>query len=105
MRTAAALAEAGKEACRSDSAGLDNRIYLCEHFCVNGHEFERLLRKLGRRNGVVVSFDSGHGKGSHGRLYYGGRFTTLKDRRKEIGPGLLKAMLDQLGVSKQDLES
>jgi len=40
----------------------------------------------------------------HGRLYYGDRFTTLKDRKKEIGPGLLKAMLDQLGLTKEDLE-
>jgi mRNA interferase HicA len=55
--------------------------------------------------GVLVSFDSGHGKGSHGRLYYGERFTTLKDRRKEIGPGLLKAMLDQLGLTRKDLEN
>jgi hypothetical protein len=31
-------------------------------------------------------------------------FTTLKDRKKEIGPGLLKAMLDQLGLTKEDLE-
>jgi hypothetical protein len=30
--------------------------------------------------------------------------TTLKDRRKEIGPGLLNAMLDQLGLTKDDLE-
>ena len=52
-----------------------------------------------------VSFDAGHGKGSHGRLYYGSRFTTLKDRLKEIGPGLLKAMLDQLGLTKKDLEN
>ena len=52
----------------------------------------------------AVSFDSGHGKGSHGRLYYGNRFTTLKDRRKEIGPGLLNAMLGQLGLTKADLE-
>jgi hypothetical protein len=64
---------------------------------MKGHEFERKIRQFGRRYGVRVSFDSGHGKGSHGRLYYGDRFTTLKDRRKEIGPGLLKAMLDQLG--------
>jgi hypothetical protein len=70
-----------------------------------GNEFERALRKLGRQRGVVVSFDPGHGKGSHGRLYFGDRFTTLKDRRKEIGPGLLKAMLVQLGVSKADLEN
>jgi hypothetical protein len=27
----------------------------------------------------------------------------LKDRKKEIGPGLLKAMLEQLGLDKQDL--
>ena len=47
---------------------------------------------------------AGRGKGSHGRLYYGDRFTTLKDRRKEIGPGLLSAMLDQLGLTKDDLE-
>jgi mRNA interferase HicA len=52
-----------------------------------------------------VSYDSGHGKGSHGRLYIGSRFTTMKDRKKEIGPGLLKAMLDQLGLTKKDLES
>ncbi len=55
--------------------------------------------------GVSVSFDRQQGKGSHGRLYYGERFTTLKDRKKEIGPGLLKAMLDQLGLSREDLEA
>jgi mRNA interferase HicA len=71
---------------------------------VNGHEFERRIRKLARQRGVPVGFDAGHGKGSHGRLYFGHRFTTLKDRRKEIGPGLLKAMLDQFGLKKEDLE-
>jgi hypothetical protein len=63
-----------------------------------------IIRKLGRKQGVTVSFDRGHGKGSHGRLYYADRFTTLKDRRKEIGPGLLTAMLDRLGVTREDLE-
>jgi mRNA interferase HicA len=71
---------------------------------VNGHEFERRIKRIGRERGVIVAFDSGHGKGSHGRLYYGNSFTTLKDRRKEIGPGLLKAMLDQLGLARSDLE-
>jgi hypothetical protein len=59
---------------------------------------------LGRQRRVFVSFDRGHCKGSHGRLYYGARFTTLKDRKKEIGPGLFKAMLDRLGLTKDDLE-
>ena len=71
---------------------------------MTGHEFEARVRKLGRTRGVIVSFDSGRGKGSHGRLYLGSRFTTLKDRRKEIGPGLLGAMLHQLGLTKKDLE-
>ena len=72
---------------------------------MTGHEFEARVRKLGRTRDVTVSFDSGRGKGSHGRLYYGTRFTTLKDRRKEIGPGLLNAMLHQLGLTKKDLEN
>lgn len=72
---------------------------------MTGKEFERKIRQLGRERGIAVSFDSGHGKGSHGRLYYGNRFTTLKERRKEIGPGLLGAMLTQLGLTKADLEN
>jgi len=71
---------------------------------MTGNEFERKIRKLGRERQIAVSFDPGAGKGSHGRLYFGERFTTLKDRRKEIGPGLLKAMLAQLGLGKRDLE-
>jgi mRNA interferase HicA len=71
---------------------------------MTGAEFERRIKKLGRMQGVSVSFDRSHGKGSHGRLYYGDRFTTLKDRKKEIGPGLLKAMLAQLGLTKENLE-
>ena len=71
---------------------------------MTGNEFERRIKRLGRRLGVPVSFDRGLGKGSHGRLYYGDRFTTLKDRKKEIGPGLLNAMLGQLGLVKDDLK-
>jgi predicted RNA binding protein YcfA (HicA-like mRNA interferase family) len=71
---------------------------------MDGSEFERKIKRLGRKRGIVASFDRGHGKGSHGRLYYGDRFTTLKDRKKEVGPGLLNAMLAQLGLTKADLE-
>jgi mRNA interferase HicA len=71
---------------------------------MNGIEFEKRIRKLGRRRKVPVSFDRVHGKGRHGRLWYGGRFTTLKDRKKDIGPGLLSAMLDQLGLTREELE-
>jgi len=67
-------------------------------------EFERKVLALGVRSGTLVAFEPGHNMVSHGRLYYGSRFITLKPRRKEIGPGLLKAMLDQLGLRQDDLE-
>ncbi len=37
-------------------------------------------------------------------LYYGTRATTVKDRRKELGPGLLSAMIRQLGLSRNDFQ-
>jgi len=70
---------------------------------VNGGEFLRRLARLGKRNKVPVRFDAAHGEGSHGRVYYGSAFTTLKDRRKEIGRGLLRAMCSQLGIDPKDL--
>jgi len=33
------------------------------------------------------------------------RYYNLKDRKKDIGPTLLKAMLGQLGLTRADLES
>jgi mRNA interferase HicA len=52
---------------------------------VKGLEFIQRIKKLGRERSVPVDFNARQGKGSHGRLYYGNRFTTVKDRRKEIG--------------------
>lgn len=77
---------------------------ICGYISMTKNEFERKIRKLGRNCGAAVFFDCGRGKGSHGRLYYGNRFTMLKDRSKEIGPDLLNAMLAQLGLTKADLE-
>jgi len=71
---------------------------------VNGNELLRKLRRLGRARGVEVRVDQRQGKGSHATLFYGGRKTTLKDPRKEIGPGLLGSMLRQLGLKPRDLD-
>ena len=70
---------------------------------MTGGEFIRKIEALGRRTGISVHFDERHGKGSHGTLYDGTRKTTVKDRKKDIGPGLLAAMLSQLSLSKKDL--
>ncbi len=71
---------------------------------MTGDEFVRRVRRLGRGRGVKVRFESRPGKGSHGRLYFGGRFTTVKDRRKQLGAGLVAAMLRQLGLNREDLD-
>jgi mRNA interferase HicA len=70
---------------------------------MKGVEFVRRIRKIGRERDVPVRFDARHGKGSHGRLFYGERFTTVKNRRKEIGEGLIKEMLRQLGLTEADI--
>ena len=62
----------------------------------------RRVRRIGRERGVRVSIDTDRGRGSHAVLYYGSRATAVKDRRKEIGPGLLSAMIRQLGLSRED---
>ena len=48
---------------------------------MNGREFLRRLRRFGRANGVAVRYDGRPGKGSHGRVYDGAAFTTIKDPR------------------------
>jgi mRNA interferase HicA len=71
---------------------------------MTGNELIRRLRRLGRERGIEVRLDELKGRGSHAALYYGRHRTTLKDRRKEIGPGLLRSMLRQLGLDPRDLE-
>lgn len=69
---------------------------------MNGREFIGRVRDIGRDRGVSVRIDATRGRGSHVTLYYGQRFTVVKDRRKELAPGLLSAMIRQLGLSRDD---
>lgn len=68
---------------------------------MRGNEFVKRIRALGKRRGVKVRFEARKGKGSHGTLHFGDRFTTVKDRRKEISRSLLAEMLQQLGITKE----
>ncbi|NBC31263.1 MAG: hypothetical protein GVY13_01165 [Alphaproteobacteria bacterium] len=71
---------------------------------MTGDELLRKLKRLGRASGIAVWIEMSPGKGSHARLWFGDRRTIIKDRRKEIGPGLLAAMLRDLGLRVEDLE-
>ena len=70
---------------------------------MSGKEFLDRLRNFAQRNHLAYRFEAAHGKGSHGRVYLGVRYTTVKDRRKDIGKGLLSQMCRDLGISVRDL--
>jgi mRNA interferase HicA len=70
---------------------------------MKGNEFIRKIRKLGRRRATNVMFVHERGKGSHGTLYYGERFTIVRNPKDELKTGTLHAMLTQLGLTLADL--
>ncbi len=72
---------------------------------MKGSEFKRKVEKLAKARGLSVSWEPAHGKGSHGRLTLGAKYTTLKDRKKEIGRGLLSEMCKQLGITPEDIQN
>ncbi|MGQ0664302.1 MAG: type II toxin-antitoxin system HicA family toxin [Pseudomonadota bacterium] len=69
---------------------------------MKGSEFLHRLKRYGRSRGLDVRLDEKRGKGSHATVYLGERYTVLKDRRKELGKGLLRAMLSNLGVDPEE---
>ncbi len=69
---------------------------------MNGAEFIRKARRLARSSGMEIRFVTHRGKGSHGTLYLGDRHTIVKDRKKELGKGLLAQMLSDLGIAPND---
>lgn len=69
---------------------------------MTGKEFITKARKHGKRRGKIVDFYPSKGRGSHGTLYVGDRRTAVKDRKREIGQGLLARMLKDLGIARSD---
>ncbi len=67
---------------------------------MNGREFIRRARRYARKTRKGFRFDPRHGKGSHGTLHVGNRRTTVP--YKEIGAGLLAAMLKDLNIDQKD---
>ena len=69
---------------------------------MTGRQFIARVRKWARSRDLEVRFVASEGTGSHGTLYAGERKTTVKDRKKEIGKGLLAKMLADLGIDRDD---
>ena len=67
---------------------------------MTSREFIRRARRYARKADQDFRFDPARGKGSHGRLHIGSRFTTVK--QGELSRGLLAAMLRQLNIHRKD---
>ena len=67
---------------------------------MTSREFIKRARNYARRTGQPFRFNPTHGKGSHGRVYVGPRFTTVQ--RGELQKGVLAAMLRQLNISRRE---
>ena len=67
---------------------------------MTSREFIRRARAYARKTGRPFRFDPTHGKGSHGRVYVGFKFTTV--RRGELKKGVLAAMLRQLNIDRRE---
>ena len=69
---------------------------------MTGRQFIARARRWARARGLDVRFVASQGPGSHGTLYVGARRTTVKDRRKEFGTGLLKKMLADVRIDQDE---
>lgn len=67
---------------------------------MKSREFIRRARSYARKTEQEFRFDPTRGKGSHGRLYIGTHFTTVK--QGELSKGILAAMLRQLGIDRKE---
>ena len=67
---------------------------------MNTKELFKRLKAYAKKTGQDYCFDPTHGKGSHGRIIIGSRFTIVK--KGEFGPGLLNKVLKDLGIDKKD---
>ena len=52
---------------------------------------------------MAFGMDTRRGRGSHRIVYFGTRWTTVKDPKKELGKGLFRQMCSDLGIDPADL--
>jgi mRNA interferase HicA len=76
---------------------------MCDTVGMTGNELLRRLRRLARRNRLTLLYEGRPGRGGHGRIYLGDRFTTIPALTHEIPPGLLTKILRDLGLTRREL--
>lgn len=71
---------------------------------MRGNEFIRRVHRYAKDCGLRFEWRPDLGKGSHGILILGDRRTVVRNPKDELKTGTLRAMLRQLGLSRDDIE-
>jgi len=69
---------------------------------MKGNDFIKRLRAIAKAKCVEVRIDKKRGKGSHQTIYFGERKTVIRNPKDELKTGTCRAMLNQLGINKDD---
>ena len=70
---------------------------------MRGNEFVDRVKRIAERRSITFRFDATRGKGSHGTLWLGARFTVVPNLRHELKKGTLSGMCRALDIRPQDL--
>lgn len=70
---------------------------------MKGSEFLKKITKLAKEKGISIKLVQRRGKGSHSTLFYGTRFTIIRNLKDELKTGTYNAMLKQLGIDPKEL--
>ncbi|MEA5578782.1 type II toxin-antitoxin system HicA family toxin [Anabaena sp. UHCC 0451] len=70
---------------------------------MKGSEFIRKVKKLAKERNIIAYVDQKRGKGSHVTLYFGDKFTIVRNPKDELKTGTFKAMLNQLGIEEDEI--
>ena len=67
---------------------------------MNRNQLIQAIRKLARKQGVHFELDAKKGKGSHYRVEFGTKWTTVQS---DLNPGRIQRILRQLDIDPADI--
>ena len=70
---------------------------------MKGSEFLLKAKRYAATRQLSHRWAPARGAGSHGTVYIGEQMTVVKDLKKELGPGLFRAMCRDLGIDPREL--
>ena len=84
---------------------IDLRIQTSETACMTGKGLIRSLRRRAKADGRTFKVNRKSGKGSHAMVSFGERRSFVPLHGGDLPPGTRRAILRQLGVRPEELES